>query len=118
MPIIKMSLTDTEYSELENQASKNNVGSIQDLIRLKLLSQNTSSIFVAEIAAQMANKKFTAESEPFSLPDIYGDKWSELEPRYTGAFGKRFFNYVRDNDCSIEFVGMSENQRRAIYKMK
>jgi len=115
MPIIKISLTDEEYQELENLATGEKM-SIQDFIRYKMLSQKNPSIFIPEEAVRRALEKFSKEDEPFALPDIYAELWCDLNPRMTGVFGKRFFNYVK-NISEIEYVGMTPDGRRATYKI-
>lgn len=115
MPIVKISLTDSEYQNLLNLANGENM-SIQDLIRFKLLSIKNPSIFTPEEAVRRALEKFCSEDIPFTLPDIYGDEWVNLNPRMTGVFGKKFFNHLKTID-SIEYVGMTPDSRRATYKI-
>lgn len=115
MPIVKVSLTDDEYQELQGLADEEKM-SIQDLIRYKFLSKKNSSIFVPEEAVKRALEKYKRENFPFTLPDIYGDEWSNLNPRMSGVFGKRFFNHVKTID-SIEFAGMTPDGRRATYRI-
>lgn len=115
MPVVKISLTDEEYQELDNLALGEKM-SIQDFIRYKMLSKKNPSIFVPEEAARRALEKFSNEDEPFTLPDIYGDSWSDLNPRMTGVFGKKFFNHIKNID-EIEFAGMTPDGRRATYKI-
>jgi len=72
-----------------------------------------------EEAERRAVEKYTADDEPFTLPDIYQEEWSELNPRMTGVFGKRFFNYLRESESTVvEFAGMTPNGRRATYRIK
>lgn len=115
MPIIKISLTEDEYQEIEVLANNEKM-SIQDFVRYKMLSKKNPSIFTPEEAVERALKKFKKSDEAFTLPDIYGDEWSNLNPRMTGVFGKRFFNYLKNID-SIKFVGMTLDGRRATYKI-
>lgn len=120
MPIIKLSLTEEELADLQNlrgaEETTENM-SIQDFIRFKLLGKSNPSIFTPEEAVRRALEKFSKDDKPFTLPDIYGDEWSSLNPRMTGVFGKRFFNYLKTID-SIEYDGMSQDGRRATYKVK
>ena len=120
MPIIKLSLTEEELADLQNlrgaEETTENM-SIQDFIRFKLLRKSNPSIFTPEEAVRRALEKFSKDDKPFTLPDIYGDEWSSLNPRMTGVFGKRFFNYLKTID-SIEYDGMSQDGRRATYKVK
>lgn len=116
MPIVKLSLTDEEFDELSKQADGEKM-SIQDYIRYRLLSKKNPSIFTPEEAEKRALEKYTAEDEPFTLPDVYGEEWVKLNPRMTGAFGKRFYNYLKTSDL-IEFVGMTADGRRATYRIK
>lgn len=119
MPVVKLSLTEDEFMELQNLVTTEGLNSIQDLIRFKLLKKKTPNIFVPEAAVRRALEKYTSHDDPFTLPDIYGEGvWQTLNPRMTGVFGKRFFNYLRDNDTPIEFVGMTKDGRRATYRIK
>ena len=115
MPIIKISLTEDEHKELEKIA-KDEKMSIQDLIRYRLLSKKKPLIFNPEEATKRALLKYSIDDGPFTLPDIYGEDWSKLEPRMTGIFGKRFFNYIKNIE-EIEYSGMSSDSRRATYKI-
>lgn len=120
MPIIKLSLTEEELDALQNLRGENvetvNM-SIQDFIRYKLLGKSNPSIFTPEEAVRRALEKFTKDDEPFSLPDIYASDWSSLNPRMTGVFGKRFFNYLKNIEA-IEYAGMTPDGRRALYRIK
>lgn len=115
MPVLKISLTKDEYEELENLAKEDKM-SIQDFIRYKMLSKKNPSIFIPEEAVRRAIEKFSSEDEPFTLPDIYDELWCELNPRMTGVFGKKFFNYVKNID-EIEYAGMTPDGRRATYRI-
>ena len=115
MPVVKISFTEEEYQELEALAIGEKM-TVQDLIRYKLLEKKPPSIFTPEEAVRRALIKFTTKDEPFTVPDIYGEEWEKLNPRMTGVFGKRFFNHIKTTDV-IEFVGMSQDNRRATYKI-
>lgn len=116
MPIIKMSLAENEYTELLELASAEGM-TIQDYIRHKLLATKSGTIFTPEEAERRAVEKFSENDPPFTLPDVYGDEWSELDPHMTGVFGKRFFNYLKKSE-NIEYAGMTTNKRRATYRIK
>ncbi len=122
MPLIKLSLTDEELAELQSilAADERTANmSIQDFIRFKLLKKSNPAIFTPEEAVRRALEKFTPEDEPFTLPDIYGEEWSSLNPRMTGVFGKRFFKHLKNTANSvIEYAGMTEDGRRATYRVK
>ena len=115
MPVIKISLTEEELRELQALADKEKM-SIQDLFRYKLLAKKSSPMFTPEEAAKRAREKFTEDDPSFTLPDIYGNDWFNLDPRMTGVFGKRFFKYVEELDF-IRFDGMTSGNRRATYKI-
>ena len=120
MPIVKISLTEEEMTEVLNLRDSEDVTkdmTVQDFFRFKLLEKRNPSMFTPEEAVSRALEKFTVEDAPFTLPDIYGDEWLSLNPRMTGVFGKRFFKYV-ENLESIEYHGMSEDSRRATYIIK
>lgn len=118
MPILKLSLTDEEMKRLEDLASAENL-SLQDYIRYRILGNRTPSKFTPEEAERRAVEKFTEADDPFSLPDIYQEEWSELNPRMTGVFGKRFFNYLKESESTVvEFAGMTKDGRRATYRIK
>lgn len=116
MPVIKLSLTEDEFKDLSRLADGEKM-SIQDFIRYKLLDKKNPSIFTPEEAERRALEKFTSEDAAFTLPDVYGEEWSELNPRMTGVFGKRFFNYLKTSN-TIEFAGMTSDGRRATYRVK
>ena len=116
MPIIKLSLTEEEFKKLSELAKGENLSG-QDYIRYKIFGEKSPSMFTPEEAERRALEKFSERDKPFTLPDIYGEEWGELDPRKTGVFGKRFFNYLKTSD-SIEYVGMTADGRRATYQVK
>lgn len=122
MPIIKLSLSDDEYTQVLRMLGADEMTSkmsVQDFIRYKILGKSNPDIFTPEEAVRRALEKYGSEDEPFTLPDIYGDEWQLLNPRMTGVFGKRFFNYLKaDSSSQIEYVGMVDRDRRASYKIK
>lgn len=116
MPVIKISLTQNEYEEIAALA-ENEKMTIQDYIRYKIYSKKSPSIFVPEEAESRALRQFS-QGSVFSLPDIYADDWSQLNPRMTGVFGRRFFKYIAEKNGPIQFLGMSPDQRRATYTIQ
>lgn len=116
MPILKLSLTKEDDEKLAKLAKEENL-SAQDYIRYKVFSVKSPSKFTPEEAERRALEKFSGEDEPFTLPDIYGEEWVELNPRMTGVFGKRFFYYLESVDSPIKFNGMTADRRRSTYKI-
>ena len=111
MPVVKLTLSEEYYNMLKEMAGND---SLQDYIRSVLFAETT--IFTPEEAIRRAMKKFDINEE-FSLPDVYEEEWT-IERGPAGAFGKRFYNYLIDNDdTGIKFVGMDKYNRRAIYKI-
>lgn len=121
MPVIKLSLTNEEVEELQNllaagETTKNM--SLQDFIRFRLLGKSNPQIFTPEEAVRRALEKFSSEDGSFTLPDIYGEDWASLNPRMTGVFGKKFFNYLKKTESELMYDGMTEDGRRATYKIR
>jgi hypothetical protein len=116
MPVIKLSLTKEEEQKLLELAGAENL-SPQDYLRKVVFGTERAAKFTPEEAEKRALEKFTTEDAPFTLPDIYGSEWEELNPRMTGVFGKRFFNYLKTSD-TIEYVGMTSDKRRATYRIR
>lgn len=114
MPVIKISLTEEEFRQLEELAAQQGM-SIQDLFRFKLLNKKNPSIFTPEEAMRRALEKFSSKGPGyrFTLPDIYGSDWSKLPSRMTGTFGKQ----VRNSDV-FQFEGKTAGDRQAIYSLK
>lgn len=119
MPTIKFSLNDEYYKKLQDMARKDGM-SIQDCVRNRLF--NLKTIFTPAEAVNRVMKK-CADGEYktgscFTLPELYGDEWT-IERGIAGVFGKRFFNYVLEV-CpeKIEYVGMTNYNRHAQYKVK
>ena len=105
MPLLKLSLTNEEMTRLEELAREEDL-SLQDYIRYTIFGDRNPAKFTPEEAERRAVEKYTADDEPFTLPDIYQEEWSELNPRMTGVFGKRFFNYLRESESTVvEFAG-------------
>lgn len=121
MPVIKLSLTEEELKELQNLLAADEATkkmSVQDYIRFRLLGKSNPPIFTPEEAFRRAFEKFSPEDKPFTLPDIYGEDWASLNPRMTGVFGKKFFNYLKNKESALVYAGMSEDNRRATYRIK
>ena len=113
MAIIKLTLSEEHYQKLKDMAQEEKK-SVQDYIRDKIFDEE--SIFTPEEAVIRAIEKFS-DGKLFTLPDVYGDDW-KIKRGPAGVFGKRFFNYVQDNECRIKFVGMDTYGRRAQYKVR
>lgn len=114
MPVVKLSLTDEYYQQIEEKAEENNQ-SIQDYIRNTLFQINT--IFTPEEAVRRIQQG-DFEDKEFTLPEVYGDSWT-IERGPAGVFGKKFYNYIEDNpDLGIEFLNMGKYGRRATYKLR
>lgn len=114
MPVIKLTLNEEYYQKLSEMAQSEKK-SIQDFIRDKLFHEET--IFTPEEAVNRAHDGRFADGKPFSLPDVYGDDWN-IERGPAGVFGKRFYNYISDNEVGIVFLDMGKYGRRAMYKIK
>lgn len=114
MPTIKISFPESDYNEVCQLAELENL-SVQNYIRFKLLGKKPPQAFTVEEATKRAIQQYAIHEE-FTLPDIYGDQWAELEPRMTGMFGKKFYENV-ENVREIEFIGMTANGRRANYRI-
>ncbi len=112
MPVVKLTLSDAYYEKLIAMAKTK---SIQDFIRDTIFEENT--IFTPEEAVKRAHDGRFSDGHNFSLPDVYGDDWT-IKRGIAGVFGKKFFNYVVDNDVDIEFVSMDKYERRAMYRLK
>ena len=102
------------YQKLSDMAQAEKM-SIQDYIRDKIFHE--SSIFTPEEAVKRFYKRFSPATS-FSLLDAYGNNWT-IERGPAGVFGKRFYNYIIDNEAAgIEFVGLDKYGRRAMYRIK
>lgn len=115
MPIIKFSVSEEAYQELQQRASDHHQ-SIQDFIRGRLWGDTIFT--VDEAVRRIQSGGFDdAERYPsgFELPDVYGDEWT-IPRGPAGVFGKAFFNYVTDHpDLGIKFKDMGKYGRRAVY---
>ena len=80
MPLLKLSLTNEEMTRLEELAREEDL-SLQDYIRYTIFGDRNPAKFTPEEAERRAVEKYTADDEPFTLPDIYQEEWSELNPR-------------------------------------
>lgn len=114
MPVVKLTLSEEYYQKLSEMAQAEKM-SIQDLIRNKLFPENT--IFTPEEAVRRAHDGRFSNGQEFSLPDVYGEDWN-IERGPAGVFGKRFYNYISDNEVGIVFLDMGKYGRRAMYKLK
>lgn len=118
MPVVKLTLNEESYQELQRLAEQNNQ-SMQDYIRSKIFG---STIFTVEEAVKRIRAGNFDDPklypEGFELPDVYGDDWT-IPRGPAGVFGKNFYNYVEDNpDLGIKFKDMGKYGRRAVYTYK
>lgn len=113
MAVYKFSLNEQYSKKLEKLAEEDGI-TVQDYIRKKLF--DIENIFTPKEAVERALKKYK-KGETFTIPKLYGDEW-ELPRGVAGVFGRRFFNYVKD-ECQgiIEFDKMVDHDRHAQYKV-
>lgn len=112
---IKLSFTKEEFESISARAKEMNM-SEQDYLRFLAFGKRPPEIFTPENAVRLAKEKFTADDEePFYLTDLYPEEWAKLG-RMSGIFGKRFFNYITENEVGIEFAGIGK-YRRASYRI-
>ena len=105
MPSIKLTLTETEFSELQELCQNQNI-SMQDYIRHMLFK--TTSIFTPEEAYKRA-MTLPAGTE-FSLPQLYtSEEWS-LTNSEAGVFGRKWYKYTV-NSPFVDFVGYGKDHR-------
>lgn len=115
MAVVKLTLNDEYYQMLKKMAEEENK-SMQDYIRDKIF--NLSTIFTPEEAVRRIQEGNFADSEGFTLPDVYGEDWT-IERGPAGVFGKKFFNYITDHpDLGIRFKDMGKYGRRAVYTFR
>lgn len=116
MPVIRISLNDESYKELQEMAKADNL-SIQEYIR-KVVFQKEATIFTVEEAVKRIQEGAVDHLDEFTLPDVYGDEWT-IERGSAGVFGKNFYNFVEDNpNLGIKFKDMGKYGRRAVYTYK
>lgn len=116
MPVIRISLSDESYKELQEMANADNL-SIQDYIR-KVVFQKEATIFTVEEAVKRIQEGAVDHLDEFTLPDVYGDEWT-IERGPAGVFGKSFYNYVEEHtEFGIHFKDMGKYGRRATYTLE
>lgn len=116
MPVIRVSLNDESYEELQKMAKAENL-SIQDYIR-KVVFQKEDTIFTVEEAVRRIQEGAVDHLDEFTLPDVYGDEWT-IERGPAGVFGKNFYNYVEEHtEFGIRFKDMGKYGRRATYTLE
>lgn len=118
MPVLKLTLSDESYQDLQRLAEASNQ-SMQDYIRSTLFGK--SKFTVDEAVRRIQAGEFdNPELYPdgFELPDVYGEEWT-IPRGPAGVFGKNFFNHVTANpQLGIRFKGMGKYGRRAVYTYK
>ena len=115
MPVVKLTLNDESYQELQRLAEANNQ-SVQDYIRSKIFGNTIFTVDEAIQRIQTGNfDDATLYPDGFELPDVYGDEWT-IPRGPAGVFGKNFYNYVVDHpEFGIKFKDMGKYGRRAVY---
>ena len=113
MPVVKISFSDERHQKLVELAKEQGI-SVQDYIRNQLFGDHAA--FTPAEAVDKALQKY-GSGDLFTLPELYGEEWT-IRRGFAGVFGKQFFNYVADNCADqIEFVGMTNNNRHAQYRI-
>jgi len=115
MPVVKLTLNDESYQELQRLADANNQ-SMQDYIRSKIFGESIFTVDEAIRRIQAGNfDNPDLYPDGFELPDVYGDDWT-IARGPAGVFGKHFFNFVEANpELGIKFKDMGKYGRRAVY---
>lgn len=71
--------------------------------------------FTSEEAVKRVQKGNFKNIE-FSLPDIYGTVWQQLDPDCAGIFGREFNRYIiKYPNYGIKYIGKKGIKPRAIY---
>lgn len=115
MPVVKLTLNEESYQELQRLAEENNQ-SMQDYIRSKIFGNSIFTVDEAIRRVQVGNFDNTElYPDGFELPDVYGNDWT-IPRGPAGVFGKNFYNYVEANqEIGIKFKDMGKYGRRAVY---
>ena len=113
MPVIKISLNDLYYEQLKESAQEQGI-SIQDYIRKQIFKEKV--VFSPVEAVEKALSKYTS-GDLFTLPELYGEEWT-IKQGAAGVFGKQFNNYISQYyDDRIVYVGKTNYDRHAQYKI-
>jgi len=108
---IKLTLSDENYEKLKEKAGNS---SLQNYIFGLLFPEQVTNI-TPENAYNLALKKYKP-GEKFSVPEIFGDKWT-LGIGFSGAFGRQFFLLTDRTGSKIKFTGSYNEKGQANYEI-
>lgn len=119
MKIIKLKVSDDHFNELKGKADKIGV-TVQEYLKINALKNYILNPVEAVKRAHDPEFQKKYKGTTFELPDLYpGDgEWPGDDRGAAGAFGKTFFNYIRDfKPEGIEYVEGGHDGIRAKYKL-
>lgn len=113
MPTVRITFNEETYQKVCDMAKEEGI-SVQDLIRNKVLGEETT-IFTPAKAVERVFEKYNI-GDTFTIPELYGEDWATMRRGVAGVFGKQFYNYVA-NECpeKIKFDKMVNSYRHAQY---
>ena len=113
MPTVRITFSEETYQKVCDMAKEEGI-SVQDLIRNKVLGEETS-IFTPANAVERVFAKYQV-GDTFTIPELYGEDWATMRRGIAGVFGKQFYNYVMDvYPEKIKFDKMVNSNRHAQY---
>ena len=110
----KLLLSEAENEELEGEAKKAGLDKT-GYIKKKLGLKASQNIFTVEYAVDLAKTEWP-KSTPFTLSELYGKRWENIQNGVAGVLGRNFYKYVTTVESGIVFLGKKEitigNQKR------
>lgn len=112
MPVIKFSVSEEHYHQLEELAKEQGV-TIQDIVRKRVFNEDT--IYTPAEAVRRALENYT-KGDRFTIPDLF-PTWN-LKRGAAGIFGRQCFNYIKEEyKDKIVYVGTNKQKRQAEYEI-
>ena len=104
---IKLLLSGEENKELEEKAKKIGLDKTAYIKKCLKLKASEKNIFTVEYAVNLARTEWPKGS-PFTLCELYGDDWGNIQNGVAGVLGRNFYKYVTTIGSDFEILGKKE----------
>lgn len=103
----KLQLSDEENKELEQKAFETGLDKTAYIKKCLNLEASEKNIYNVEYALKLVREK-GVKGVPFTLYELYGEKWNNIKNGVAGVLGRNFYTYVTTIDTGIEYLGKKE----------
>lgn len=103
----KLLLSAEENEELEEKAKEVGLDKTAYIKKCLKLDASEKNIFTVEYAVNLAQNKWP-KGMPFTLCELYGADWDNVQNGVAGVLGRNFYTYVTTTDSGFEVLEKKE----------